>query len=330
MRKLSRDHRHERDRSQSGLWEPDQPMTAGASSEEWLARYIPRALDLDRWESLRSFVISSVLALDPAGPPIAGRYARGLTRLANWCLSDGLPLDLEAVLDPDTVERFISTLPRNQSTSTYRADLRRIGRRLTKHAPWEPLPQPLTRRAVAAPYSPEELAHLRLFAAHQSTVERRNRATALIALGAGAGLDGRWCTRVRPEDLLRAPEGLLIRVGPPNPRVVPVLVAFEADLEELALGTYDEVVVGGAYQERKRASDLVDRLDIAPGCPRLSLNRLRSTWLVHQLTIGTRLPELAAAAGLVGVTVLSDLLEFVPRLPQTEADRQLRGKSSEC
>jgi len=230
------------------------------------------------------------------------------------------------VLDPDTVERFTSTLPSNRSSATYRADLRRIGRRLTTKAPWEPRAEAVSRRAVAPPYSPEELANLRRFAANQSTPQRRRRATVLMALGAGAGLDGRWCTRIRPEDLRCTPSGLLIRVGPPNPRIVPVLTAFEADLEEVRLDLCCEVLVGGAYQPRTRASDLVARLDAGPGCPRLSLSRLRSTWLVHHLSIGTRLPELAEAAGLVGVTVLGDLLEFVPQLPQEEADRQLRGR----
>ncbi len=330
MTKLSRGEGSEPEPGNSGLSETHAGKGSGASVEEWLVQYSPRSLDLIRWESLRSFVISSVLALTPAGPPVAGRYARGLAHLADWCLSAGLPLDLEVVLDPDTIERFISTLPKNRSTSTYRADLRRIGRRLTKLAPWEPLPEALSRRAVAAPYSSQDLADLRRFAAHQSTSERKNRAAALIALGAGAGLDGRWCAHIKPEDLRRTPKGLLVLVGPPNPRVVPVLRAFEEDLEELSLGPDDEVVVGGAHHERKRASDLVARLDAAPGCPRLSLSRLRSTWLVHHLTIGTRLPELAAAAGLVGVTVLSDLLEFVPPLPQEEADRLLRGQTARC
>jgi hypothetical protein len=41
--------------------------------------------------------------------------------------------------------------------------------------------------------------------------------------------------------------------------------------------------------------------------------------------MGTRLPELARAAGLQGVTVLSDLLAFVPVLDQDEAAALLRG-----
>jgi hypothetical protein len=41
--------------------------------------------------------------------------------------------------------------------------------------------------------------------------------------------------------------------------------------------------------------------------------------------MGTRLPELARAAGLQGVTVLSDLLEFVPALSDDDALVALRG-----
>ncbi len=43
------------------------------------------------------------------------------------------------------------------------------------------------------------------------------------------------------------------------------------------------------------------------------------------LAMGTRLPELARAAGLQGVTVLSDLLPFVPAFDEAEALEMLRG-----
>jgi hypothetical protein len=328
MKKLRRDQRHEPSPgSEAGEMDRLRAKTSRAWVADWLEHYKPTTVDVHRWVSLRSFVLSGVGALEPQGRSIAARYARALTRLADWCATQGLALDLEIVLDPDSVERFIATLPRNQSTATYRADLRRIGRRLTERAPWEPLPEPVSRRAVAPPYSPEELASLRRFAANQSTAERRRRATALIALGAGAGLDGRWCTKIKPQDLRRTASELMVRVGAPCPRIVPVLASFEADLENLRLSSADEVVVGGAYHLKNRASDLAARLDRAPGCPRLSSSRLRSTWLVHHLILGTRLPELAEAAGLAGVTVLSDLLEFVPRLPPQEANRQLRGSS---
>ncbi len=66
---------------------------------------------------------------------------------------------------------------------------------------------------------------------------------------------------------------------------------------------------------------------VAHGHPKLSASRLRSTWLVTHLAMGTRLPELARAAGLQGVTVLSDLLPFVPAIDEATAVEMLRGRS---
>ena len=67
-------------------------------------------------------------------------------------------------------------------------------------------------------------------------------------------------------------------------------------------------------------------LEVAPGWPRYSASRMRSTWLVTHLSMGTRLPELARAAGLEGVTVLSDLLEYVSAVGEDDATSILRGR----
>ncbi|MCW3037477.1 MAG: hypothetical protein JWM17_2789, partial [Actinobacteria bacterium] len=48
--------------------------------------------------------------------------------------------------------------------------------------------------------------------------------------------------------------------------------------------------------------------------------------LVHHPTAGTRLPELAKAAGLAGITVLSDLMAHVPDLGPKAAAQMLRGR----
>src|SRR5207247_8491788 len=106
-----------------------------------------------------------------------------------------------------------------------------------------------------------------------------------------------------------------------------VLSEFEEDLADLAGSPSGEFLVGGSSSSKNRASSLVARLDHPPGSPRLCTRRLRSSWLLHHLTVGTRLPELARAAGLVGVAVLSDLLEFVPLLSPEEAQLELRGRS---
>ena len=295
--------------------------------ECWLERYEPRHVSGEAWHArLRAFVVPAVLRLAPAGTAIASRYARVLTRISAWCLERGLPLDLEVVLDPDTVERFTSVgLADDASRGTYRADLRRIGPRLTTKAPWEPQPETATRRQVATPYLSEELAALCHDATHQATSARRRAAMALLALGAGAGLDGRWSTRVRAEDVIGQGDAVLVRVGEPSARLVPVFAQYEAELLDLAATAGDEFLVGGHSLARNRAGELASRIEVSQVTPRLSASRLRSTWLVHHLSIGTRLPELVAAAGLSGATVLSDLLEYVPPVATEEAHRLLRG-----
>ncbi len=295
--------------------------------EAWIRAYVPRRFDRPLWESsIRGFVLPLLLAMRPAGRAIAARQAYALTRLAEWCVSEGMDLDVETVLDPDNVERFVTTaLASSRSRATYRSDLRKIGRKLTSRAPWEPPPEAIPRRVLAPPYSSKELANFRRMAEQQASPQRRRAAQALLALGAGAGLDGRWCTRIRAADVTPGRSGVLVRVGPPRPRIVPVLAPFEADLIELAEGPPERFLVGGTATSRHRASNLLAGLRWPPGSPSLSTRRLRSTWLAHHLTAGTRLPELARSAGLVGVAVLGDLLEFVPPLDDRDAVRQLRG-----
>jgi hypothetical protein len=72
---------------------------------------------------------------------------------------------------------------------------------------------------------------------------------------------------------------------------------------------------------------LASTLTVGHERPKFSASRMRSTWLVTHLAMGTRLPELARAAGLAGVTVLSDLLRFVPPLAAADAVVALRGKA---
>ncbi len=157
------------------------------------------------------------------------------------------------------------------------------------------------------------------------TPARLRAAQALIALGAGAGLDGRWSTLVAAKDVSRRDGIVYVRVGEPAARVVPVLARWEHVVLQLAESAGDEFLVGGRSLAINRAGDLARKFVVGHGHPKLSAPRLRSTWLVHHLTARTRLPELAQAAGMVGVTVLSDLLREVVPLPDEQAAMILRS-----
>ena len=301
----------------------------GANEEIALrvASYRPRAVDEPLWAGDTAICAQLRLGSCPwlAGPAQLGPCVYS-SRSPLWARGEGIALDRELVFDPDTVERFVAASPGSDaSRATYRAVLRRIGPLLTRKAPWEPRRPPVSRRQVAAPYTPAELAQLSNDASHQTTEGRCRAARALIALGAGAGLDGRWCTRVRADDVL-IDGAVLLRVGDPVARVVPVLARWESDILELAATADNEFLVGGYSTSRNRASALTASFEVPPGHPKLSCARLRSTWLLWHLTAGTRLPELAVAAGLRGVTVLSDLLADVPPMDERDAISMLRGE----
>jgi len=301
---------------------------AGANSEsgDRVVSFRPRGVNEATWRMIRPFVLGCASELPVSGWSSTTRTLRVLCQLAAWALGEGLALDVESLLDPDTVERFVLRgLTGDPSRATYRAVLRRIGPLLTKKAPWEPRPVPIARRQVARPYTTTELVTLIADAWRQSTHARNRAARALLALGAGAGLDGRWVTRVKAEDVVIDGKVVLVQVGEPASRVVPVLAGWEAEIIELASTAGDQFLVGGYSSSRNRASALTSGLEVPPGHPRLSAARLRSTWLLWHLIAGTRLPELAAAAGLQGVTVLSDLLPAIPPMAERDAMRLLRG-----
>lgn len=277
---------------------------------------------------IAEFVQAMATELDLDGSPGARRTERQLRRLANWATGEGLPLDREIILDPDTVERFIEVgLAADRSRATYRAVLRRVGPSLTRQAPWEPRAAAVARRQVAPPYSADEVAVLRSDAREQPTPVRRRAARAFLALGLGAGLDGRWAPRVAARDISRSASWVHVRVGDPASRRVVVLADWEVELVQLAATAGDEFLVGGYSTSARRTGHLTAELVVPTGHPRLAPARLRSTWLVTHLRAGTRLPELCRAAGLRGVTVLSDLLDVVEPLGDDVAAVMLRGGS---
>ena len=283
---------------------------------------------VSRWCTIRPFVLGLARHVELGGLAGAARVVRTLARLTAWCVEQGVVLDPEVVLDPDTVERFVAQGLRDErSRSTYRAVLRRLGPRLTQRAPWEPRPAAISRRQVAPPYTPSELTGLCIDAEHQPTPARLRAANALLALGAGAGLDGRWIARVGAADVTTQEDVVVIRVGEPAARIIPVLARWEDEVLRSAATAGEEFLVGGRSTARNRAGSLAASLVVAHGHPKFSASRLRATWLATHLAMGTRLPELARAAGLAGVTVLSDLLTFVPTLDQVEARQLLRGPS---
>ena len=247
------------------------------------------------------FVAEMAAELGLTQSPSDCRTRRLLIRLFEWSAAEGLPLDREIVLDPDTVERFSDIgLAGESSRATYRSVLRRVGPLLTKKAPWVPRPSALARRQVAPHYSAHEVETLKTDARLQPTESRCRAARAFIALGLGVGLDGRGASKVQACDLKRAGSALFVHTGEPQAREIVCVAEWEAQLADLAATAGDEFLIGGRSTSSKRTGNLIDSLHVPTGHPKVAPARLRSTWLVGHINAGTRLPELREAAGLKG------------------------------
>ncbi len=255
------------------------------------------------------------------------RTRRLLLRLVVWATEEGIALDRDLILDPDTIERFVEVaLDQDRSRATYRSALRRVGPVLTRRAPWEPPPLPIARRSLAAPYTDAEIELLRDDAAEQPTKRRRRAAAALLALGLGAGLDGRWVSSVAAGDVIQQGNAVLVEVGDPVARRVVVAARWEDEVLELAATAGSQFLVGGRSTSRNRTAHLTESLVVPTDHPRLLPARLRSTWLLWHVRIGTRLPELCGAAGVKGPGALRDLLDYVQPLDDPDAVSILRGR----
>lgn len=294
---------------------------------EYLA-YGPRGIPEDEWLAIRPTVLEIAAR---AGIPYTSYGRRALsftTHYVHWAHQTLGTLDIEVIFDPARVEYYTAhVLLSGNAGRNYRPILRDVGRRATTKAPWERRPAAYGYKPLQPPYSRNDLATIRRVAERQKTAGRRRAARALVALGLGAGLDGRWVHKVEAADVLADSDGVLVRVGHPAARVVPILVEWEVAVAGLAddAQAAGQFLVGGRSLDRHRTASLTARFDIPPGCPRISPARLRTTWLVHHLTVGTPVPELTRAAGLLSHRSLSSILPYVPSRPADEARRLLRG-----
>ena len=251
-------------------------------------------------------------------------YAAG--RLAGFGESIGLELRAETLLAEATIERFVRTGCQAVSPATrrtLRTNLRALAR--AHESPSRPEPAPLPRERAKAPYSEAEVEGYLRLAAAQPTEARRMRATALICLGAGAGIVGAELRRLRGRDVRRRSGGLVVEVSGGRARAVPVAARFHSPLEEAARFAGRGYLLGGESPGRRNLSDALGAaLSADSSLPRLEAGRLRSTWLCECAElIGLR--AFMDAAGIRCSQRLGDLVAELPQAQEAEAMALLGG-----
>jgi hypothetical protein len=141
------------------------------------------------------------------------------------------------------------------------------------------------------------------------------RASALVCLGAGAGVIGSELRHLRGEDVIERSGGLVVAVGGPRARVVPVLARFHEPLRAAAVFAGQGYLIGGNAPSRKNLTDtLTAALCCDAGLPRPEAGRLRATWLVAC----ARLIGLGAFMQAAGIRCSQRLGDLVAQLPEVQ------------
>jgi hypothetical protein len=264
-----------------------------------------------------------------AAPGTRGRakallFAAG--KLAGFGERVGLELSAGVLLHPSVIERFIVQGCGGVSPATrrtLRTNLRSLARAIEAHP--QPAPTPLPRERAKRPYSEAEIAGYLALAAVQRTVARRLHASALICLGAGAGLIGGELRHITGRDVVERSGGLLVLVGGRRARTVPVLARFHDPLRAASVFAADSYLLGGSAPARHNLTDaLTAALCTDAGLPRLEAGRLRATWLVACAElIGLR--AFMHAAGIACSQRLGDLVTYLPAVEERTAVALLGG-----
>jgi integrase len=280
-----------------------------------IAAWRPRAMS----EAAAGFAREVVAEAAPARPERAKALLFAAGRLAAFGESVGLELCAQALLCEASIERFIACGTAGLSPASVRTIRSRL-RALTRALGAYPSPPsvPLPRDRAKAPYTPAEIEGYLRLADAQPTTARRMRASALICLGAGAGIIAGELRGVRGTDVLVRSGGVLVAVGGARARTVPVISRFQEPLLAAASFAGGRLICGGREAGRRNLSDALCRaLSCDPGLPRLKAGRLRSSWL-DQAAQAVGLGAFMAAAGVRCSQHLGDIASQLPALPETE------------
>jgi integrase len=301
-------------------------LTAGVTEAACVAGVIDRFRPRGVSEPAAAFARRVVAR---AAPLTAGRAKALLfaaARLAAFGERAGLALDADVLLCEAVIERLVAVGCERDSPATrptLRTNLRALGRALDSYP--APLPAPLPRERAKAPYSEVEVDGFLRLAGALGTRPRRMRATALVCLGAGAGVIASELRHLRGTDVAQRAGGVLVIVSGRRARSVPLLARYHEPLLAAAAFAGEGLLVGGREPGRRNISDeLGHALSQDASLPRLEPGRLRSTWLVAcAQRIG--LAAFMQAAGIRCSQRLGDLAARLPPAPDDELVRLFGG-----
>jgi integrase len=289
-----------------------------------IAAYAPGSLSGQAAQFAREVVARAA----PETPARAKALLFAAGRLACFAEQLGLELSAGVLLSEAVIERLVlvgcdGLAP--ASVRTLRTNLRSLARWLERCP--APVPVPLERERAKAPYSEAEIDGFLRLAACLSSEARRMRASALVCLGAGAGIISGELRHVRGLDVVCRAGGVLVEVSGRRGRVVPVIERYQQPLLTAARFAGEQLIVGGRKPGRRNITDeLCAARCTDSSLPRLEGGRLRSSWLVAcAQQIG--LAAFMQAAGVRCSQRLGDLAAQLPAATEAELVARLGART---
>jgi integrase len=281
-------------------------------------------LDTAVWLRIQDFVTSAVADCTAATAYDVDTLNVAASRLTAWCWqTGGMGLDRETIFARDTIANFVAVgLPNSKPSArgNLRSQLLRMSevllgrtvslRKLGALPPSDP----------SAPYSSAEVISLRNWADAQSTDDRRINARVLNALGLGAGLSASEIGSLRTADIVPDEHGVTITITGDRARTVPVLRDWEEALMERAQALAPDRY---AFRENRTGyfpnliSNFVRRSQWTLVLPQSQ--RMRATWIVHHLSVGTPVVPLMRAAGVESLEAFTRYVRFVPEIDEDKS-----------
>jgi len=254
-----------------------------------------------------------------------------LALLERFAAGQGVAPSPRWLLDYDVVEAFCvrGCAGRASSTrGTYRSVLYQLA--VPVHGAAGCRATPFAGAKAPPPYSTGDRADLAAIARAQRDPAKRSSALAMVVFGIGAGLRPGELVALRGDEIFRRGRQVMVRVGGPAARVVPVTSGYAGRARELARRASAGHVFrpGPAGRSCKNfVTNFARGLAADPAAPGLSMRRARSAFICCRLAAGTPVPVLLAVTGIAGAGSLARYARQVPGISSSKGALRARWRA---
>lgn len=256
----------------------------------------------NEWKAIGTIVREAARPFTKLAGEQVRPYLRAMTKLAAFVHRLDGELAFDVVLAPTTIRAYLAQLP--TGVPDEEALLWRLALEHRTISADEPVRRSMARRVFKPPYTDADIDALLFTAQTMSTALHRTNLLASVTLGAGCGLVRDGAREVTAAD--RHSDGVFVHS---NGRCAKVRESFVQQLDDLVCLRSEGRLLGPRYKAGS-TTYLHKLIDNRRGIPRLSVDRLRATYIMALLNGEANLAQVIAWSGLRDVGSLRGYVEL--------------------